>query len=350
MTADPATAVRAAAGRRAGCPRRSRSSDVERLLEAARVGDTPASLRDRALLEVLYGAGRADLRGGRPRRRRRRPRRGGRTGVGPAARQGRQGADRAAGPVRGRRPSTPTSSARARSCATTGRGTPGPVPQPARWPGCRGRAPGACCRPAAERADLGGPRLAAHAAALVRHAPARRGRRRAGRAGAARPRLGDDDADLHAGHGRSGCERSMPGLTRGRADRVRERDQREVLSFRLGEAPVTAEANPQVSTYPTAEPHPREDPLPGTEKAGVGALGPTGRPLPDFPEPRAADQPRTGPHHRHVQPEGRRRQDHDDDQPRRRAGRGRPQGAARRLRPAGRPVGGPGRSAPTSST
>ncbi len=32
-------------------------SDVERLLSAASVGDTPASLRDRALLEVLYGAG-----------------------------------------------------------------------------------------------------------------------------------------------------------------------------------------------------------------------------------------------------------------------------------------------------
>jgi integrase/recombinase XerD len=32
-------------------------SDVERLLVAASVGDTPAALRDRALLEVLYGAG-----------------------------------------------------------------------------------------------------------------------------------------------------------------------------------------------------------------------------------------------------------------------------------------------------
>lgn len=31
--------------------------EVERLLAAASVGDTPASLRDRALLEVLYGAG-----------------------------------------------------------------------------------------------------------------------------------------------------------------------------------------------------------------------------------------------------------------------------------------------------
>ena len=31
--------------------------DVERLLSAASVGDTPAALRDRAILEVLYGAG-----------------------------------------------------------------------------------------------------------------------------------------------------------------------------------------------------------------------------------------------------------------------------------------------------
>ncbi|MEO7070882.1 MAG: tyrosine recombinase, partial [Nostocoides sp.] len=30
---------------------------VERLLDAASVGDTPSSLRDRALIEVLYGAG-----------------------------------------------------------------------------------------------------------------------------------------------------------------------------------------------------------------------------------------------------------------------------------------------------
>jgi integrase/recombinase XerD len=32
-------------------------SDVENLLSAASLGDTPAALRDRALLEVLYGAG-----------------------------------------------------------------------------------------------------------------------------------------------------------------------------------------------------------------------------------------------------------------------------------------------------
>jgi len=32
-------------------------NEVERLLSAASVGDTPAALRDRAMLEVLYGAG-----------------------------------------------------------------------------------------------------------------------------------------------------------------------------------------------------------------------------------------------------------------------------------------------------
>ena len=44
--------------------------------------------------------------------------------------------------------------------------------------------------------------LAAHAAPLVRHPSARRRRRRPGGAGAARARLGDDDAGLHAGHRR----------------------------------------------------------------------------------------------------------------------------------------------------
>ena len=56
--------------------------------------------------------------------------------------------------------------------------------------------------------------------------------------------------------------------------------------------------------------------------------GPTGRPHPVFPEPAPLDGPRPGPDHRPVQPEGRRRQDHDDHQPRRRARRVRPQGAA----------------------
>jgi len=52
---------------------------------------------------------------------------------------------------------------------------------------------------------------------------------------------------------------------------------------------VTAEVNPREFPSP-ADTHPHSstpDPLPGTERAGVGALGPTGRPLPEFPEPQA---------------------------------------------------------------
>ena len=44
-------------GRPSRLPKAIPVEDVERLLEAASVGDTPASLRDRALLEVLYGTG-----------------------------------------------------------------------------------------------------------------------------------------------------------------------------------------------------------------------------------------------------------------------------------------------------
>ena len=50
---------------------------------------------------------------------------------------------------------------------------------------------------------------------------------------------------------------------------------------------MTAEVNPR-EFPPPADTHPHSstpDPLPGTERAGVGALGPTGRPLPEFPEP-----------------------------------------------------------------
>lgn len=54
--ADPAGAVRPplAAQR---LPKAISVEQVERLLDAASLGDTPASLRDRALLEVLYGSG-----------------------------------------------------------------------------------------------------------------------------------------------------------------------------------------------------------------------------------------------------------------------------------------------------
>ena len=56
LPSDPAAAV-SPPRPPARLPKAISIEDVERLLEAASVGDTPPSLRDRALLEVLYGAG-----------------------------------------------------------------------------------------------------------------------------------------------------------------------------------------------------------------------------------------------------------------------------------------------------
>ena len=64
------------------------------------------------------------------------------------------------------------------------------------------------------------------------------------------------------------------------------------------------------------------------------------------PGAQAARHPRQRPGHLDVQPEGRRRQDHDHDQPRCVAGRVRPQGAAGRLRPAGLALGRAGAQPP----
>ena len=55
-TFDPATDVRPPSAPQR-LPKAISTDDVERLLEAASVGDTPGSLRDRALLETLYGSG-----------------------------------------------------------------------------------------------------------------------------------------------------------------------------------------------------------------------------------------------------------------------------------------------------
>lgn len=53
---DPSAQVRAPAAARR-LPRALSTDDVERLLEAASLGEGPVPLRDRALLEVLYGCG-----------------------------------------------------------------------------------------------------------------------------------------------------------------------------------------------------------------------------------------------------------------------------------------------------
>ncbi|GAB3679717.1 site-specific tyrosine recombinase XerD [Angustibacter aerolatus] len=53
---DPAAAVRPPTAAKR-LPKAIGTDDVERLLQAASLGDTPTALRDRALLEVLYGTG-----------------------------------------------------------------------------------------------------------------------------------------------------------------------------------------------------------------------------------------------------------------------------------------------------
>ena len=166
--ADPASAGAPARAARGGCPRRSPCAEVERLLAAAAAavadGDPLRPLRDRALLELLYGTGariseavgldvddlvppsRPGGRAGAARRRRHRP----------AGRQGRQGADRAGRPLRpGGAGGLPGPGP-----AGAGRGGPPGVRQPGACSstpaagGSPGRAPGACCEAAADRAGL----------------------------------------------------------------------------------------------------------------------------------------------------------------------------------------------------
>jgi integrase/recombinase XerD len=55
-THDPAAEVRPPSAPKR-LPKAISTDEVERLLEASSVGDTPSALRDRALLEVLYGCG-----------------------------------------------------------------------------------------------------------------------------------------------------------------------------------------------------------------------------------------------------------------------------------------------------
>ena len=173
-------------------PKAISTSDVERLLEAASVGEGPVPLRDRALLELLYSTGARiseavgldvddlDLTHGRASVRLRG--KGRKERVVPVGSYAVDAVD--AYLVRAR----------------PGPGDTGGVPQhpwraaePAERVGAaeRGRGagpPGRC-----------GARLAAHAAALVRDAPARGRCRRPRRPGAARSRLGHDHADLHPG-------------------------------------------------------------------------------------------------------------------------------------------------------
>ena len=200
---DPAAAVKPPTPAKR-LPKALPLSDVEAILEAAGAPGTTLALRDRALLEVLYGTGARiseavgldvddlDAPAGRP------TRRGARCCC--AARAARSGWCRSA-PTPGRRCSAYLVARPARAGRPPARGTARAVPQRPRRPALA--AVGLDGAGAGRRAGRRHPRrLAPHAAALLRHPPARRRRRRAGGAGAAGPRLGDHHAGLHAGHRR----------------------------------------------------------------------------------------------------------------------------------------------------
>ena len=219
--ADPARGVKPPAPAKR-LPKALPLGDVEAILEASGEAGTTLALRDRALLEVLYGTGAriseavgldvddldtvdtvVKLHG-----------KGGKERVVPVGSFALEAVD--AYLVRGRPELVAL------------KGDAGAVPQRPRRPPVAAVGlgdPGQGCR--ARRGHQG--RLTPHAAALVRHPPARRRRGRPGGAGAARPRLGDDHADLHAGHrgqppgGVRQCPPPSQGLTSSTRSRVTPR-------------------------------------------------------------------------------------------------------------------------------
>ena len=191
---DPAREVRPPAPPRR-LPKALPVDDVLRLLDTPGAGRPAPAARPGAAGAALLHR-RAHLRGGRPGRRRRRPRRAhGRCWT---ARAASSGWCRSAGP---RSPRVDAYLVRARpALAPHGRAPPalflnargGRLSRQSAWQVLQGRG------------RSGGHHrrgLAAHAAPLLRHPPAGRRRRCPGRAGTARPRLGDHDPGVHAGHG-----------------------------------------------------------------------------------------------------------------------------------------------------
>ena len=354
------------------------------LIEAAGAVEGPRGLRDRALLELLYGTGARISEA-----------------VGLAVDDAR--------PRAGRRPAAPARAARSassRSAATRcgpSRSTwcgPGRRWRPTGGAACAaGRCSSTCAaaplsrqsawailRSAAERAGAStGRGLAAHAAALVRDPPARRRGRRPRGPGAARPRLGDHHAGLHAGHRRPAARglrdeppagahadtrrpavlagvwhavrleqshalsvvamsTSRPACLLGklraalrsvlitRAGRTADRNRNDRDRARGGgNRPMATRAD---AASAVARPHDS-----GPEMGAISRQDPAKARQRPLPEPKPLTRARARPHHRDVQPEGRRRQDDVHHQPGCRADRVRPARAADRPRPAGCAVG-----------
>ncbi len=199
-TSDPAAAVKPPTPARR-LPKALPLSDVEAILEAAGADGTPRALRDRALLEVLYGTGARiseavgldvddvhDVLDAAP-------------GQGAVLLRGKGGKERMVPVGAYAREAVSAYLVRGRPALVGGtRGDAGAVPELARRTplapvGVDGAGLGRGARRGHPR------RLAAHLAPLLRHPPARRRGRRPGRPGAARPRLGDHHAGLHPGHG-----------------------------------------------------------------------------------------------------------------------------------------------------
>ena len=159
---------------------------------------TPLELRDRAMFELAYACGPARRGAREPRRRlgRLRRRGGARRGQGLARRGSSRSASRRSGAWRA------TSSAGAPSLRRRPTAEPALLPVEVRPAPVDLRRPPPPARLGPLRRPAGR-RLAARAAPLVRHPPARRRRRPAGDPGAARPRFDQHDADLHSGRVRA---------------------------------------------------------------------------------------------------------------------------------------------------
>ena len=149
---DPARAVKPPAQPKR-LPRAISVAEIERLLDAAGVGDGPVPLRDRALLELVYGTGARISEAVGLERRRRGPHPG--PGGRPAGGQGKQGARRALWAASRSRPSRSTWS-RARPALDVSEGGSAGVFLNTRGARLSRQSAWAVLRVAAERAGLDG--------------------------------------------------------------------------------------------------------------------------------------------------------------------------------------------------